>query len=69
MTSSVAKSMNEARGEIELMDNEGVLKSLSLKSQSEWLQELERALKMSYDHPWFEIKRMIDIKRFLEINT
>ena len=31
--------------------------------------ELENALKMSYEHPWLEIKRNIETKCFLEINT
>lgn len=49
-------------------DEFSLLSKMSIRTQSDWLSELDHALRISYDHPWLLISRNVDKRNQLKIS-
>lgn len=45
-----------------------LLRKMTINTQSNWVDELDQALRLSYEHPWTLISRNVDQRNQLKIN-
>ena len=62
------ESEQSVNSEIHINDKLDLIRKMTINTQSNWVGELDQALRLSYEHPWNLISRNVDQRNQLKIN-